>query len=229
MAAFFFIAPPRTRAFARGHVRHHAGLVYQVSSSEKAIRQMRYPRGWHALLRVRVVIVDAPRDTPVSERRGGMPHHSPTSRSAPVVSKKTVADTHPLSHNPFAALRDRGAPASSSGSPTDEAAPHHSDHASPNPARSIDTAQDTRAAALRSTGKLVVRKERKGHGGKTVTRITGVHTSDADALARDLKRALGTGVRIDDDGALTVQGDLVERVISLLLVRGAARIVRGSD
>jgi translation initiation factor 1 (eIF-1/SUI1) len=58
-----------------------------------------------------------------------------------------------------------------------------------------------------------VRAERKGHGGKTVTRVGGLAGDDdaLEALAGRMRRALGCGVRVED-GELLAQGDLVPRV-----------------
>jgi translation initiation factor 1 len=75
--------------------------------------------------------------------------------------------------------------------------------------------------------KVVVRFTRKGHGGKTVTVVTGVAPHALAALAGELKRALGCGARVED-GAIVLQGELVERAVAFLEKKGAARIVRGS-
>ena len=73
-----------------------------------------------------------------------------------------------------------------------------------------------------------MRLERKGHGGKTVTLVEGLASAARDAVADRLKRALGTGVRVDDEGALVVQGDHVARVVDWLTKEGAPRVVRGT-
>lgn len=75
--------------------------------------------------------------------------------------------------------------------------------------------------------KVVVRHERKGHGGKTVTVVTGVAPHALDALCGEMKRALGCGARVED-GALVLQGEHVVRAIAFLEKQGALRIVRGS-
>jgi translation initiation factor 1 len=82
---------------------------------------------------------------------------------------------------------------------------------------------------LARCGKLVVRRERKGHGGKTVTRVEGLEAGPAalESLARDLRKALGCGATVDDD-AVVLQGDLTERAGDWLRARGATRVVRGN-
>lgn len=75
--------------------------------------------------------------------------------------------------------------------------------------------------------KVVVRVERKGHGGKTVTCVDGLagaSPDDLEALARDLRKGMGTGARVEG-GAVVVQGDLRERVTTWLSARGARRVV----
>jgi translation initiation factor 1 len=79
------------------------------------------------------------------------------------------------------------------------------------------------------TGKLTVRFEAKGHGGKTVTRISGL-TEDPQGLnelARELKKAMGAGARVEEDDVL-VQGKLVERVAEWLTKRGHGQVIRGN-
>jgi len=75
--------------------------------------------------------------------------------------------------------------------------------------------------------KVVVRHERKGHGGKTVTVVTGVLKHVVEDFATEMKKALGCGARVED-GAVVLQGDLVDRAIAFLEKKGAPNIVRGS-
>ena len=73
--------------------------------------------------------------------------------------------------------------------------------------------------ALAFAAKVVVRRERKGHGGKTVTRITGVE-SDLSSLVKRLKKQMGVGARVDDE-TLVLHGDQRERVARWLESHGA--------
>jgi translation initiation factor 1 len=75
--------------------------------------------------------------------------------------------------------------------------------------------------------KVVVRKEKKGHGGKTVTVVSGVLAAHLDDICGALKTKLGSGARIEGDD-IVVQGDLVDRVDVALVALGAKKIVRGS-
>ena len=72
-------------------------------------------------------------------------------------------------------------------------------------------------------------RERKGHGGKTATVVSGLGlpARDLEAVVRALRRALGCGASIDGD-RLVVQGDQVPRVRAWLAAQGARRIVVGN-
>lgn len=77
--------------------------------------------------------------------------------------------------------------------------------------------------------KLVLRRERKGHGGKTATRIEGL-VANAEVLNTalgEIKRALGCGATIDG-GDIVVQGDQTDRLAAYLESRGAKKIIIGS-
>jgi translation initiation factor 1 (eIF-1/SUI1) len=86
---------------------------------------------------------------------------------------------------------------------------------------------DAPAAPGRLRGTLVVRLERKGHGGKPVTIVSGVEPAAREALGDTMKKKLGTGARLVGDD-IVVQGEIVDRVVALLQTLGAAKIVRGS-
>jgi translation initiation factor 1 len=102
------------------------------------------------------------------------------------------------------------------------------------PAAERDAAAPAAATPKRSTPwsrgpKLVVRRERKGHGGKTATRIEGLmgSTRELEEAVRDVKRALGCGASLDR-GDVVVQGDQGERLLAFLTERGARKVVIGS-
>ncbi len=67
----------------------------------------------------------------------------------------------------------------------------------------------------------VLRLERKGRGGKTVTVVAGLprNTAFLTSLAAELKRGCGTGGTVAD-GAVEIQGDQRERLRVLLKARG---------
>jgi translation initiation factor 1 len=101
----------------------------------------------------------------------------------------------------------------------------------PGPARSEEPAGPAAPPpkASRELGeKLVVSRSKKGRGGKTVTTIAGVpDEATREALALELRRALGCGASVDD-GLIVVQGDQVPRVRALLEARGVRKVIVGT-
>jgi translation initiation factor 1 len=84
------------------------------------------------------------------------------------------------------------------------------------------------AAPARGPAKAVVRYERKGHGGKEVTRVEqlGLASEELERWLKALKQSLGCGGRVDGD-ALMLQGDQRERLPALLTARGVRKISVG--
>jgi translation initiation factor 1 (eIF-1/SUI1) len=116
-----------------------------------------------------------------------------------------------LKHNPFAVLKKDGAPSSSLVN---------------EPARA---AAGDAPSAERKGGSVVVRREKKGRGGKAVTVIEGAGLAgrDLEELARACAKSLGAGARVED-GTVVVQGEQEERVVALLVSRGIERVIRGT-
>jgi translation initiation factor 1 len=77
--------------------------------------------------------------------------------------------------------------------------------------------------------KIVLRREKKGRGGKTATVIEGIRVSPSalERIARELRRALGCGASIDG-ATIVVQGDLAARIELWLAARGAKKVVIGN-
>ena len=77
------------------------------------------------------------------------------------------------------------------------------------------------AKALRQ--KVVVRMERAGRGGRTITRVSGVVLPGPalDDFVRSLKKALGCGASVED-GHIILQGDLVDRAAAAKLAPPAS-------
>ena len=77
------------------------------------------------------------------------------------------------------------------------------------------------AVAPVGDGRVRVFRETKGRRGKAVTVVRGL-SLDAEALddlARELKRACGTGGTVKD-GAIEIQGDQRDRVMEALAAKG---------
>lgn len=80
-------------------------------------------------------------------------------------------------------------------------------------------------SAKAAPARAVVRYERKGHGGKDMTRIEKLdlpHTT-LEVWLKDLKSGLGCGGIVDGETIL-VQGDQRERVKTWLTKRGVTKI-----
>jgi translation initiation factor 1 len=77
--------------------------------------------------------------------------------------------------------------------------------------------------------KIVLRRERKGRGGKTATIIEGLGLppKTLELLLRTLRKTLGCGGTIDGD-RLVLNGDLPERADAWLRAHGAPRTVIGN-
>lgn len=80
---------------------------------------------------------------------------------------------------------------------------------------------------LSGCGKLVLRKERKGRGGKTATILSGLGPALREPVARALKRGLGCGATVDGE-LIVLQGDCASRAAQWLAARGATRVVQGT-
>ena len=94
----------------------------------------------------------------------------------------------------------------------------------PGPERPLIVLED----APKGPARAVLRRERKGHGGKEVTRVEKLGLSP-EALARwckELKRELGVGGSVEGEDLL-FQGDQRERLQPLLTGRGVRQVVVG--
>jgi translation initiation factor 1 len=87
---------------------------------------------------------------------------------------------------------------------------------------------DCRCAALkaqqpRGDGRVRVGRTSAGRGGKTVTVVSGLALAEAQVaeLGKRLRAACGSGGTAKD-GLIEIQGDHVERVLTLLLKEGHA-------
>lgn len=78
-------------------------------------------------------------------------------------------------------------------------------------------------------GKLVLRRERKGRKGKTVTLVEGLGEKKQrlEEMARDLRRDLGCGSHVEGD-LVILQGDQTERAETWFRKKGFKSIVRGN-
>jgi len=145
-----------------------------------------------------------------------------------VSARKDETPPPPPRNNPFAKLRElakdlptgpaEGARSSSSGS----GAGASSSGADANSASKAKPAKTY-------PGRVTVRREKKGRGGKAVTIAEGPGLSGhpLETYAKELARALGVGGRVEEN-ALVMQGEQVERVAAWLEARGFTNVGRGN-
>jgi translation initiation factor 1 len=121
-----------------------------------------------------------------------------------------LGDTQSLGNNPFASLLE-GVSASSEG---EEGSPREL----------VDTVNSE--WSLAAVDRAVVRMERKGHGGKTITVLAGLSAppDSLEALCKRLRKHFGCGARIVDEDVV-LQGDLRDRLRDWLLAEGVRRVV----
>ncbi|HWN71229.1 MAG TPA: translation initiation factor [Haliangium sp.] len=100
--------------------------------------------------------------------------------------------------------------------------------AGPAPAQVAPPQPHGEPRAARGPARAVVRLERKGRGGKEVTRIEklGLGVDELERWCGELKKALGCGGTVEGD-ALVLHGDLRPRVEPLLLARGVRKVTMG--
>jgi translation initiation factor 1 len=77
------------------------------------------------------------------------------------------------------------------------------------------------------SGKIVLRREKKGRGGKTVTRVTGLPPSRLDELCKKMKKGLGCGAKVEGED-LVLLGELTDRGAHWLRDAGASQVVIGN-
>lgn len=137
-------------------------------------------------------------------------------------SKKPAAvdtsATAELRHNPFAGLLGGDAPETPAAEAPEEPPASGSSGAS---------SGASSAPTPRFGAKVVVRREKAGRGGKTVTRVSGLSPDHLEALATRLKKSLGCGAKVEAPDLLLL-GDVADRAVAWLEAEGAPRVVRGS-
>lgn len=140
---------------------------------------------------------------------------SPSSKTRKKGSKRIEVQDD-LSHHPFAAALAGGIEPS-------EAAPDIQD------AQPSDPKIESSPLDLRFASKVVLRREKKGRGGKTVTRIEGVQSTNEglEALARSLGKALGARAFVEN-GQLLISGDQCQSAAKWLTKAGATKVVIGN-
>ncbi len=73
---------------------------------------------------------------------------------------------------------------------------------------------------------IVLQFEKKGHGGKRATRVSGLPfgTEELDRLARLLRKEMGCGAWVEGE-TLLLQGNLTDRLRDWFVAKGVRRVV----
>ncbi len=133
-------------------------------------------------------------------------------------SPKFVSDSTPLRSDPFAALATKFAGLADRGSQT----------CSEVVERNADILPVLACAdPISELKRIVVQRQKKGQGGKTVTRIEGVGAEVEHAVLDRLKRELGCGGRLEDGAVILGTGDH-RRVADWFRRVGAKRLIVGN-
>jgi translation initiation factor 1 len=135
-------------------------------------------------------------------------------RSQRTEAARDTASSETLRHNPFGALVARG-----------DLAPGPAPEAASDPQSTHEAPPKTEPAPL--DARIVVRRESKGRGGKTVVRISGLPSSRLEELAGRMKKALGCGALVEDADLLLL-GSVQERARDWLIGEGASRVQLGN-
>jgi translation initiation factor 1 len=120
-----------------------------------------------------------------------------------------------LGQNPFAALSSAGLPA----------------FAETAAAKNAPAARDSRLATppAKNRGRVDVRRETGGRGGKTVTVVdgfVGIGLPEKEQLAKKMRAACGCGGTVKD-GAIEIQGDQRETIARILTEAGFRPVFAG--
>jgi len=81
---------------------------------------------------------------------------------------------------------------------------------------------------LPKLSKVSLQRRTAGYGGKTATVVLLPRGAEVDleALAKEMRKALGCGSRVEE-GRVVLQGDIADRAEAWLLKRGVKRVTRG--
>jgi translation initiation factor 1 len=114
-----------------------------------------------------------------------------------------------LGQNPFGALSSAGLPVA--------------------PASVLAQAAAKAPPPAKNRGRVDIRREKEGRGGKTVTVVTGfigIGQPEKEQLAKKMRAACGCGGTVKD-GQIEIQGDQRETIAKILLAAGFRPVFAG--
>lgn len=115
-----------------------------------------------------------------------------------------------FSQNPFASLSSDGLPQGQ-------------------PETSAPAMKPAASAPVKNRGRVEVRRETAGRGGKTVTTVSGfmgIGLPEKESLAKAMQRACSTGGTVKD-GRIEIQGDHREKIATILSDAGFRPVFAG--
>jgi translation initiation factor 1 len=127
--------------------------------------------------------------------------------------KVSTSGGQPLGQNPFGALNAAGLPSAPAGGATG----------------AIKPTQAPESRNQKSRGRVDVRRETGGRGGKTVTVVdgfVGIGLPEKEQLAKKMRAACGSGGTVKD-GVIEIQGDQRETVARILSDAGFRPVFAG--
>jgi len=120
-----------------------------------------------------------------------------------------------LGQNPFAALSSAGLPAAPA--------------ASAPPKTRSPAAEGPVVAPAKNRGRVDIKRETGGRGGKTVTVVSGfvgIGLPEKESLTKKMRAACGCGGTVKD-GAIEIQGDQREKIAQILSEAGFRPVFAG--
>src|SRR5687768_15010564 len=136
-----------------------------------------------------------------------------------------------LGQNPFAALSNAGLPANTGSPPKTGNRIPDTGKSSPSAAAGSSAIRNPQSETRnqKNRGRVDVRRETGGRGGKTVTVVdgfVGIGLPEKEQLAKKMRAACGCGGTVKD-GAIEIQGDQRETVARILSEAGFRPVFAG--
>lgn len=136
-----------------------------------------------------------------------------------------------LGQNPFGALSSAGLPVAPKAppGPTPKAGGPSASPASGGPATSASAKDSGKTPPQKNRGRVDIRRETGGRGGKTVTLVdgfTGIGLPEKESLCKKMRSACGCGGTVKD-GAIEIQGDQRETIARILTEAGFRPVFAG--
>ncbi|MEY4813705.1 MAG: hypothetical protein RLZZ162_778 [Verrucomicrobiota bacterium] len=134
-----------------------------------------------------------------------------------------------LGQNPFAALSGAGLPVAPKAVLDQAAAALAAKKSGGTGANLGGVVQGAKAAPEKNRGRVEIRRETGGRGGKTVTTVSGfvgIGLPEKEQLTKKMRGACGCGGTVKD-GAIEIQGDQREKMAKILVEAGFRPVMAG--